>query len=80
MDAEHRFQFSLHFLRSVERGPPLNLAGVDGYAGNVETGKTPDVHGIQLGSIEPPPDRRKGPSQCPMDCGFCGPAERSRRM
>jgi hypothetical protein len=80
MDAEHRFQFRLHFLRSVERGLPLNLAGVDGYAGNVETGKTPDVHGIQLGSIEPPPDRRKSPSQCPMDCGFCGPAERSRRM
>ena len=48
----------------------LNLAGVDGYSGDMEAGTTCDVQGVQLRSIEPPPHRRKSPSQCPMDRGF----------
>ena len=58
----------------------MNLASVDGYSGDVEAGKTRDVHRIQLGSIEPPPHRRKSPSQCPMDRGFYRSAECLRRV
>jgi hypothetical protein len=80
MVPEHHFPFTLNFLESVERGQPLNLAGVDGYAGNVKAGKTRNVHGIQLGGVEPPPHRRKSPSQCPMDRGFSRSAECLRRV
>jgi len=75
MDSERHFTFKLRFLESVQRGLPLNLAGLDGYPGDVEAGKTFNVQGIKLGSIEPPPHRRKSPSHCPMDRGFCRSAE-----
>jgi hypothetical protein len=58
----------------------LNLTGVDGYCGDVEAGKTTHLHGIQLRGIEPPPYRRKSPSQGPPDRCFCRSAECSRRV
>ena len=61
--AEQRFPLRLHFFKSVERGVLLNLAGVNGYPGDVETGKTLNVHGIQFGSIEPRPYSGKSPNQ-----------------
>ena len=77
---EHHFLLRLHFLRSVQRGLSLNLAGVDRYPGDVEACKTRNAHGIQLGSIEPPPHRGKSPSQCAMDRSFCRSAECLRRV
>jgi len=77
---EQHFLYILHFLELVQQGLPLNLAGVNGYCGHMEAHKPRNAHGIQLGSIEPTPYRRKDSSQCSMNRSFCRSAECLRRV
>ena len=77
---EHHFPIQYHFLESVQRCMTLYLASLDRYSGQAEAGKLRNLDGIQLGSIEPSPHRRKSPCQCPVDRGFCRFAECLRRV
>ena len=77
---EHHVIVKLHVLELVERGLPLNLAGIDSHSGDVEPGEMCNVHRSQFCGIEPPSQSRKSPGQCTMDRGFRCSAERLRRV